>query len=133
MIENDIAAKPTLALTRDVLSRIAFGKPLLEEYDRQPPSGGRRIKATVPILLDGRRIGTAKIDLRVYTPDAPNSQAMDQLRQFGYAMVRPRGSEEIEWEVEVAESRDREDSSLEQATRQILAAARRQVDESRTP
>jgi hypothetical protein len=133
MIENDIATKPTLALTRDVLTRIAFGKPRLEGYERQPPGGGRRIKAAVPILLEGRHIGTAKIDVRVYTPDAPNSHTRDQLRHFGYAIVRPRNCDEIEWQVKVAESLDRGDSSLEQAERQILAAARRQVDESRTP
>jgi hypothetical protein len=128
MLENPTATNPTVALTRDILNRIEFGKARLDEYDHRDPAGGRRIKGVVPVLLDGRQIGTAKIDILVLTSNAPDANGREQIRQLGYASSGPRGNEQIEWAVEVAESKDRGDLSLDQAEKQILAAARSQIN-----
>jgi hypothetical protein len=127
MLENPTATDPTLALTRDILNRIEFGKPRLDEHDNRDASGGQRLKAVVPILLDARQIGTAKIDIWVLTSDARDADSRDKIRRRGYAIVRPRGSEQIEWAVDVA--RERMNAICPSITlKQILAAARSQIN-----
>jgi hypothetical protein len=130
MLEKSTATEPTVALTRDVLDSIEFGEPRLDGYDyRGDPAAGGRINAAVPILLDGREIGTAKTGVRVYTSDAPDAHTSAKIRQFGYAIVPYRGADQsIEWAVAISGSEDEADPALDQAEKQLLSAARSEID-----
>jgi hypothetical protein len=130
MLENSTPTEPTVALTRDVLDRIEFGDPRVDGYDYQDdPSDGGRINAAVPILLDGRQIGTAKTGAWVYTSDAPDTDTSKKIRQFGYAIVPYRGGDQyVDWAIAVAESEDEAEPPLERAEKQLLQAAQSEMD-----
>ena len=130
MLEKSTPTEPTVALTRDVLDRIEFADPCVDGYDDQDdPNDGGRINAAVPILLDGRQIGTAKTGARVYTSDAPDADTADKIRQFGYAIVPYQGGDQyIDWAIAVAESEDEAEPPLERAARQLLRAAQSEID-----
>jgi hypothetical protein len=128
MLEKPTATEPTVALTRDVLDRIEFGDLRLDGCDDHDRTAGGRINAAVPIMLDGRQIGTAKLGIWVCTSDASDADASDQVRQSGYAMARSRGTEQIEWAVDVAEGEDEAAPPIDQAEKQLLTAAHSEID-----
>jgi hypothetical protein len=130
MLENPTATEPTMALTSDVLDEIEFGEPRLGGYDYHgKPTEGGRINAAVPILLDGRQIGTAKTGVWVCTSDAAAPDRSDIIRQFGYALVPYRGNERrIEWTVSIAGSEDDAELPLDQALEELLDAAHNKIE-----
>jgi hypothetical protein len=130
MLENSTPTEPTIALTRDVLDRIEFGDPRVDGYDCQDDlSDGGRINAAVPILLDGRQIGTAKTGAWVYTSDAPDADAAEKIIQSGYAIVPYQGGDQyIDWAIAVADSEDEAEPPPHQAEKQLLRAAQSEID-----